>query len=488
MDLSQFMTALRARRKAFFLVLGVTILTAIAIALIVPKNYVGTTTVIVDARDEQSMGAAGARNMSPRAMLGYMQTQLDLIASGRVAKRVVRDLKITQMPGVREDFEAATGGQGNIEDWVAEQLLLNLKADNSASNVITINFGAKDPRLAADIANGFARAYIDTSLELRTEPSRDAAAWFEEQLKGLRASVNQAQAKLTAYQKEKGILGTDERTDLETARLTALSTQLLTARNETYDAQTRYKHAAEFLSGGASAGATAAAADSLPEVMGNASVQTVKADLMRAEARLEQASTDLGPNHPAYQRAASEVSGLRDKLALEMKKVVAGLSNHASQARKREQELAAAYQAQQDQLLKKRDARVELAVLTRDLDMAQRAYDTALNRYMTNKVDSRAEMTNVSVLTPAIAPLEPKSPKVGLIAGLAVVLGALLAGGVVFLLETLDRRVRSRTDLESRLAVPTLGRLSRWQPTGGRLLPSPHLSGARAARALPHPW
>src|SRR5690606_35032644 len=144
----------------------------------------------------------------------------------------------------------------------------------------------------------------------------------------------------------------------------------------------------------------------------------------------------------------------------------------------------AAYQAQQEQLLKKRDARVELAVLTRDLDNAQRAYDTALNRWLTNKVDSHAQMTNLSVLTPAIAPLEPASPKLGLIAGLALVLGLLLAGGVVFLLETLDRRVRSRSDLESRLAVPTLGRLSRWQPAGGRLLPAP----MRPARALPHPW
>jgi hypothetical protein len=58
----------------------------------------------------------------------------------------------------------------------------------------------------------------------------------------------------------------------------------------------------------------------------------------------------------------------------------------------------------------------------------------------------------------------------------------------VFLLETMDRRVRSRSDLESRLAVPTLGKLSKWQPTSGRLLPAPAFSGARAARALPHPW
>ena len=96
----------------------------------------------------------------------------------------------------------------------------------------------------------------------------------------------------------------------------------------------------------------------------------------------------------------------------------------------------------------------------------------------------RAKHTNVALLTPAIEPLKPVHPKVGLIAGLSVVLGLLLAAGIVYVLEMLDRRVRSRSDLESRLAVPSLGRLSKWQPTGGRLLPAP----MRAARALPQPW
>jgi hypothetical protein len=58
----------------------------------------------------------------------------------------------------------------------------------------------------------------------------------------------------------------------------------------------------------------------------------------------------------------------------------------------------------------------------------------------------------------------------------------MLAAGIVYLLETLDRRVRSRADLESRLAVPSLGLLSKWQPTGGRLLPAP----TKATHALPY--
>ena len=484
MDLTQFLLALRARRKAFLLVLGATIFAALAIALIMPRSYVATTQVLVDAREEQQMGVA-ARGMSARERQGYMQTQLDLLQSPRVLKRAIREAKYLQYPGVRDDYERATGGRGSIEDWAVDVVVKKLKVDNSASNMVNISFTADDPQRAAQMTNAIAKAYVDTSLDLRTEPSREAAAWFEDQLKGLRANVSQAQAKLTAYQKEKGIFAVEERGDIETTRLAEISNQLLQARNATYDAQTRYKYASEFIAGSASAGA--GAADALPEVMANASVQALKAQLASAEARLEQAGENLGPNHPQYQSVKAEVGALQSRLAAEMKRVVSGLNSAAVQSRKREEELKAAYAAQQERLISMRDARVELAVMTRDVDNAQRTYDAALTRWLTNKVDSRAQGTNLAVLSPAVAPLEPKSPKVGLVTGLSVLVGLLLAAGVVFLLETLDRRVRSRGDLESRLAVPTLGRLSKWQPSGGRLLPAT-VSGPRASRALPHPW
>jgi chain length determinant protein EpsF len=482
MDFNQFILALRARRKAFLVILAATIFTAVAIALLLPKSYLSTTTIMLGERDEQTM-VAGSR-MSARERGSYLQTQVDLLTSGRVAKRVVRDLNYLQRPGVREQYERETGGMGTIEDWAANTLLKKVKAETSGSYTIAVNVTDSNPKLAADVANGFAKAYADTSLELRIEPTREAAAWFEDQLKGLRTNVSQAQQKLTGYQKEKGITSTDERTDVEAVRLAELSTQLMAARNATYEAQSRYKNASEFLAGNASTGASSVAADALPEVMASPAVQALKAALVAAETRLEQSTSDLGPNHPAYQRNVAEVQGLREKLASEMKKVVAGLQNAAVQSRRREEELKNAYTGQQDRLLNMRDARVELAVMVRDVENAQRTYDGALSRWLTNKIESRASMTNISVLTPATEALEYKSPKIGMISGLSVVIGLLLAGAVVFLLETLDRRVRSRGDLESRLAVPSLGRLSKWQPTGGRLLPAP----LRAARALPHPW
>jgi chain length determinant protein EpsF len=478
MDLQQYWLALKARRKAFFLVFAFTVVVAIVVSLAVPKRYDAVASVLIDSPDAQTL--APEARLSPRERAGYMFTQVDMIQSGRVAQRVARELKLAQQPGVREDWEKDTGGVGTIDEWLGTKLLEKLKVDNGAANIITIKFSASDRKYAATVANAFARAYLETALEMRTEPSREAATWFEGQLKSLRGDVMQAQQRLTAYQKKTGVVGSD-RADLEYTRLTELSTALSGARNAALEAEARYKQARE-------AAAQAGAASELPEVLANPYIITVKTALQAAEGRLEEQSRELGKNHPAYQRTALEVQTLRERLNAETRKLIASLGNAAQQAKKREQELTGALAAQQDHIVKARDASIEMAVLTRDLDSAQRAYETAMARYIATKVESRARQTNLALLTPAVEPVEAAAPRIGLISGLAVLIGLLLAAGLVYVLELADRRVRSRADLEQKLAVPSLGNLSRWLPSGGRLLPSPAYAAAGPARALPNPW
>jgi polysaccharide biosynthesis transport protein len=476
MDFSQFLLALRARRKAFMLALVATIVAALAVAFVMPKKYVGQATLIVDARDEQAIvPSRSSVSISTRA--AYVATQIELVQSGRVATQVAKDLNLAQNAELREAWQDDTGGVGPIDVWIGNLLLQKLKVNNSASNLITVEYSSKDPKVAAQIANGFAKAYLDTVLELRNQPVREASQWFDDQLSGMKNQVTQAQNKLTAFQKQKGILAADERLDIDSARLTELSTQMLTARNAFYDAQSKYKQASELVASGGSP-------DAMADVMASPAVAAVKLDLARAESLLQTASTDLGANHPVYMKYSSDVKALREKLASEMKKVVATLRNAMDGAQKREQEIKAAVDAQQARIMQAKDVRVQLAAMTRDVENAQRNYDTVLTRAMSTQLESRARQGDVQLLTPAIEPALPAQPKIPLIAALSVVLGLLIAAGMVYLLETLDRRVRSRGDLEARLAVPSLGRLSKWQPTGGRLLAAPR----PAARALPHPF
>lgn len=474
MNLELFFSVLRARMAVFVMVLVVTVAAAVVASLLIPEAYRATASLLVDAKDEQSLSNVLRPLMLPQERMNYMQTQMDVITSQRVAQKVVRDLKLAEDPAARAKFVDKAGGVGSIEDWLGDGLLEKLKVETSQSNIVNVSYSSGDPQLAAAIANGFAKAYIETMLELRVVPTRQAAAWFDEQLKTLRASLEAVQAKLTDYHRERGIVTADERHDVENARLGELSSQLVKVQDQTFDWKTRVAEARPLVKPGASP-------DKLPDVINNPYIQKLNSELLLGEAKLQQMGAEYGANYPAYQRRQSENQALRQRLAAEMRKVVAGMENSLRQSSRREAELKAAIAAQRARLLQDKVNRNELAVLTRDVESAQRSYDAALQRSIVSRVESRASETNVTVLTPAVAPRKPYRPKMALNIALAVVVGSMLGIGIVVLGELLDRRVRLRQDLDHGTDAPVLVVLHARPPAAG-LLP-----GRAAGRALPSP-
>ncbi len=476
MSLQQFLLALRARFGVFATVLAATILAATLVSLLLPKSYKATVSLLVDAKDEQSLSNALRPLILPQERLSYLQTQMDIITSKKVARKVVQDLKLAESPSTRAAFEEQAGGKGSIEDWLVESLLKKLKVETSQSNVVQASFSAADPRFSAQVANAFAKAYIDTMLELRVEPTREAAAWFDEQLKGLRANLEDAQAKLTTYHQQQGIVSADERFDVENTRLGVLSEEVTKAQEQKFQWNGREQQARKFLEQGGSP-------DRLPDVLDNPFIQKLKADLLHGEAKLQELATQYGPNHPQYQRQVSENQSLREKLDAEMRKVVAGIGNSARQIRQREADLMKAMAAQRARLLGLKENRNEFTVLRRNVESAERAYDTAMQRSVVSQVDSRASQTNVTVLNPAFVPREPSQPKIFLNIALSVAVGTMLGIGIVILMEMFDRRVRSRNDLDNAWNVPLLGVLNAWRPAEHPLLGRPGGNG----HALPNP-
>jgi chain length determinant protein EpsF len=463
MNIQQLFLALRARPGIFGLVLAVTVLTTLIVSLLLPKSYVATVSLLLDSKDEQSFSGANVLPafLHQQQQAAYMQTQTDIIRSYKVVHKVLRDLGLANSPEARQEFEEATGGAGSFENWLADRLLKYLSVETTQSSVVQIGYTANDARMAAQIANAFAKAYIDTTLELRVEPTQRTANWFDEQLKGLRAGFEDAQAKLTEYQRQKKIVVTEDRVDVEESRLAELSTHLVTAQNTASEAESRERLARQLLASGN-------AADKVPEVLANSYVQRLKSELAMSEAKMRNLAADLGANHPQLQRQRAEYQSLRSELNSETAKIIAGLSNAARQARQHEAQLRNAVAEQRGRVLELKDYRNEIGVLARHVESAQRAYDTAMQRYVVTKVESGANRTNVSVLDSAVEPAMPAKPKITLNIALSVVMGTMLGLAVVFFMEQFDRRVRSLDDLAS-AEVPLLAQLNAWQPAQGLL-------------------
>ena len=465
MTIKQFLLALRGRLWIFLALLGGTILAAVVVTLLLPKTYVSTVSLFVDNADQQTLAG---QPQDPRQRIGYMQTQVDLIQSPRVARKVVEDLHLADGPNAQAAF-ARSGGKGDVQDWIASNLLLGLKVDTTQSSVITVTYTAGDPKFAAQAANAFAKAYIEVTLALRTEPNKQAAAWFDDQLKSLRKQLDDAQTKLAAYQREHGIIATDERLDVEQTKLQELSNQQLRANDEMYGLAGR-------------SGVASRTGDASPDVIANPMVQALKTDLLRAEAELQQLSTRVGPNHPQYIQQKAQVDALRTRVRQEESRIVGGARNATAASAAREAALKRDLERQRQRVIELRDARAQASTLLRDVDTAQKAYEAAQQRYLVNKVESTAKLTNVNVLSPAVEPQKPAKPKKALNIALGVIVGLCLGLGAVFLLELMDRRVRSSDDLVITLGetAPLLGELKPWRPAA-------LLGGPGSTRALPSP-
>jgi polysaccharide biosynthesis transport protein len=461
MDIKLFLLTLRARWLLFALAFVLTVAAATAATLALPKSYKATASLLVDAKEEQSLDSALRPMLMPQEMVNYLQTQTDILTSEKVARKVVEDLNLASDPATVEDFEKAGGARrgATLEDWLVESLHQGLEVETSQSSVIQVSFTSGNPRSAAAIANAFANAFIRTTLELRVEPTREAAAWFDEQLKSLRQNLEDAQAKLTEYHRSAGIVSADEQYDVESTRLALLADQVARAQEQSSGWRSREQQARESL-------VLLGSTERLPEVLENPFIQRLKEELMRGEARLSQLSTQYGVNHPQYQRQVLENEGMRTKLRSEMEKVVSSMGNAAELSKQRAEDLRRALAAQRARVLDLKGDRNELTVLRRNADSAERAYDTAMQRFVASQVDSRANQANVSILNEASPPRRAHRPRTRLNIAVSLVVGMLLGVAAVLLAEMFDRRVRSRRDLD--LDVPMLAVLNVWQlPSSG---------------------
>ena len=442
MNFTQFLLILNARKWIILGVLLVTVAVTTAVSLWLPKEYTAAATLIIDSKSKDPFtGQLLPSQMFP----GYMATQIDIIKSSNVAQKVVSELKLADSPGTREQFLEATEGVGTVEQWLGDLLLKKLDVEPSReSSVITIAFTGTDPQFAAAMANAFAKTYVATSLELRLVPLKQTAAWFDQQIVQLRENLDQAQQNLTAYQREKGIVESEERLDVETRRMAELASQMVGAQSAAFDASSRTRNSS-----------------SLPEVINNPVVQGLKAQVAQGEGKLAELAGRVGANHPEFLRLQAEVNTYKIKLATELSTATRGVGATAGAARQRYNELGGAFDKQKAKVLELKQQREEATLLARDLQNAQQIYDSALQRYGQSRMEAQSTQTDIAVLNPAVPPVESSKPRVFLNILLSVFLGGLLGVGTGFLAELLDRRVRSGQDIAAGLEIPVLAEVTK---------------------------
>jgi succinoglycan biosynthesis transport protein ExoP len=472
MNLSILLLALRARYKIVLLTLAVTVLAAVAVSMNLPKNYTAGVSMVVNYKGVDPVTGLSAPS---QLMPGFMATQVDIIKSKTVALKVVDDLKLANEPIAQVQFQNSTGGRGTVRDWLADILLAKVDVVPARdSNVLAINFRGNDPQFVSTVANAFARAYLETSVQLKIDPVQQASGYITAQIKSLRDQYELAQSRLSKYQKENNIYNADNRADVETARLNELSSQLVAVQSQSMDSASRRRQ----VEGNAS---------NSPDVTNNPLIQNLKSSLALAEAKLADTAQRLEPAHPTYIAAKSEVDKLRASLEEQIRISSAGVIATADITQRRESELRAAVAAQKAKVQALNGARDEFSLLTNEMESARHAYELATQRLNQISLEGQSKQADIAVLTAATPPLQPSGPRMLVNIALAVVVGTILGLGGVLVLEMLDQRVRSAAHLGDAFDLPVLGVLQKPRVSPEKKKLAPQLPGGdgSANMALP---
>ena len=443
--------AVRYRWKLLALATGLLTLLALLYIVIAPRTYTATSSLLLDtgAPDPLSDAPGGGNNDDNRAVIA---TQADLVRSPHVAGNAAVVSGIAKDPRYIAEWREETGGEQSYADWLRAEMRAALTVEPGRdTNVLSIQASASDPQEAAKIANGFARASVESQYRLRTEPAKAYATWLENRVKASRINVVQAQNQLSGFVRETGITN-DGDLSSEGTQMAEVATQLAAAEA---------KAAAARQSGFEGARGRGDAENS-------EGIQRLRAQVVERSSKLAELEAVFGPDYPDVQRSRAEVSTLQSRLSSEVANATSAFSAARSAETNAERAASSASENRLRGLAGEQRGRM-LAMgtnlapyqrLRNEFEAAQKTYNDLNQRLTRMRLQSAVPLTEVQVLDTASPPLVPSSPNVPLTLALAILLGALLGAGAAIWLEYRNPRVRSRGGVERLLGASVIGHIA----------------------------
>jgi capsular exopolysaccharide synthesis family protein len=472
LDIVEYWRAVAKRRWS---ILALTVLAAVLTTLVVYSvrpTYRGTATLLIEQGKSKVVSIEDVYNQGLTGTREYFQTQVEILKSDDIARKVVQKLKLTshpdydprqQTPGLVSRVTALfRDPMPQTEDDLLKGVVQKFKRDLQIqlvrnSQLAQISFTAYDKKLAASVPNALADIFIENDLEARVAMTDKASQWLRDRLGDLKTKVDASERALQAYRDREHIVDTKGLAlSGVTKQLEELTRGLVEARAKRAEAESAYALVQQIRSGKSQAGY-----DTVPAVIRDPLVQRMKEAEGDAERRMGDAAKRYGPEHPKMIQAKAELEAARENTRRQIQFVVQGLASQYEAAKANEAAVQSALSQSKNDIQGYNRKESELGILERDAQQNRNLYEMFVARLKETSVGNEVQSTIARVVDPAIVPTEAYSPKkaqiIGIVSVVALVLSALLA----LLLDRLNNTVNSTSDVENRLGVPALGVLQK---------------------------
>jgi succinoglycan biosynthesis transport protein ExoP len=491
----------RAIRKRLWLVLGIVALsTMLAIVYVArkPDLFEAQARVQVDLED------TGALVNTPRPLYGpaddpiYFNTQLQILVSPGLMRRVVRTLDLEHNP----DFFKGNASQRQ-SSWQtlrrmvglgskppdagskpADQLPLTTsvaqgtaredlnEAKRLAPYVNTILSGLKvepvketrgyyketrlidmkyshtDPQVASKVVNAIADTYVFSNLEKKTETNSTTGGFLQKRIAELQQQIRTAEERLVNYARNNQIISLDPNQNTVVERLAGLNRQLLEAESDRKTAEAAYNAAN-------APGAATALADADAKQANE--IESKLVDLRQKRALLLVEATEEAPEVKEVDQQIGELDRqLKDLRSRKSATLLTNLNTRYQQTLEREQALRKAFEQQRAQTLSQNEAAINYRIIQQEIETNRTLLNGLLQGAKENDVVLAGKPNNISIVDYALTPDSPVGPNRARTIFAAFFLSIGFGLGLALFLEYLDDTVHSTEDVERVLHLPAL--------------------------------
>lgn len=448
-SLNDFFGLLRLRKVLVFLVLGLVVITTLGVTALLPKWYLATAKIRVEKPESEVklFQAQASSYYDPY----FIQDQFKIIQAEKILYRVIEHLDLNAVLG-REIANGVPLPTALSYRYLIDKML-RVEATR-ASSIIELSVFARDPVLAADIANDIARVYAEDRIALATAEQREGLAQLRKELEKQEAAVVTQRDRVEKLRKELDIAGVDlsqRYSDMEIETLRQMQNSLIALRVDAIGRKTRWERFRSI-----------APADRRnlvnSELIQDPNIQNLLQAYLLADQNLTKLSSRLGSAHPELISAIDTRAKIQEQLDRQLTGYESSLEISFKEAEARvgelERQLA---QARIDQILSARERMRPFEESTQKLEDEQRLLTTLKLTLRQREIDFQVPKRTIEILNTAEPAKFASKPNWALNTVFAFVFGTILGLGSAVLVEYFDRSFRNVADVESKLNLPVLG-------------------------------
>ncbi|PCJ95738.1 MAG: hypothetical protein COA45_11980 [Zetaproteobacteria bacterium] len=442
LSLQRIFSALKRGQRFIVISVAIFLSAAILYVSLATPQYTAMTSILLDPVQAQTVS-----DLSSKAQRGFdkaaIVSQVEIIKSRRVAEKAFEFLySAKEKAEMTDDFVRKENALARIRR--------NLRVYREGeSYVLNIRYTAPDPQMAADRANAFARAYMYEQINSFSESAEKTSGWLKSKIEQLRQQSIKASAEVQKFRVKNNLINAEGRSVTE-QQLSNINSKLGDAKAATASAYVKYMHSEKIIGKNDISAAVA-------EAFENDVINNIRQQYISDQQRLLKLVRTLGAEHEAVKGLKKELEEARDIIFSEMKRI--------AQSHKNRYEVAVAREASLEQSLGKlidlkvkNDGQVfELRALEKEAEVYTNLHNDYLVKFQKVNQQESFPVSEVRVISEAVAPLGKSHPKSVLIVGMALILGCGFGVFLALLADNFDKSFKRAGQVESAAGLFFLG-------------------------------